>query len=279
MKRILVLWIIVWGWGAHAQEQIEVSFDKKVILLFEDNILGFELGDNTTVGCITTDNRIILQSPKEWGDAFYETNLLVWTNTGYYFTFIITYNNNPSSFFHVIKNRNARYQDFKTPKGDKQAEEGSDIEIDSICSLLIKSENYIFTLGTINKKMELAVVGIYVDELYLYVETYIYNSADINYDIELISFFINGKGENRRIKTAVQKENLTPIFIKNGGVKTIERQMGIAQVFVFKKFTIDMDKELAIELNENNGDRNLITHLRANDIIDAKNVTNYLNGK
>lgn len=260
--------------------KIEISFDKKVILLFEDNIKGYEIGDSETIGCVVEENRLIIQSSNDYKKGnFYETNLFIWTDAGYYFSFLIDYKNDIKTFFYVIENGKAIYgkpkvansltnkTDYNKPERTKRP-----ISVDSVCSLLVGERDYLYNIGSWSDKMELLVGGIYVDEKNIYIETWLDNSGDVRYDVDVISFFIQGKGAKKWKKTAVIKEHIIPNYIYNDAVKSINGRSSLSYVFVFDRFTIDEDKKLVVGFYELNGARNMEAVIRAKNIINARST-------
>lgn len=204
---------------AYAQETIEVSYDKGVMLVFPVPVKpnGWNCGDREMVGVAVTGNKILLQAKEP---DFDETNLIVELEDGSFYAFNLIYNNGAKKFFYTYGEEQALYktgekqnstqetaksgngkkagaQTSKTNTSptnstlskteiDKKTE--STISLEMVCKALASSPDYIKRIGILDKKMMLYVGGIYIIDNRLYFKVNIKNYSTIPYDINYGEF-------------------------------------------------------------------------------------------
>ena len=88
----------------------------------------------------------------------------------------------------------------------------------------------------------------------LFCQLEIKNRTNINYDVELLRFFV--RDEERTKRTASQELEMQPFYIY-GDTAVIKGQSKNTVVIALPKFTISDKKYLAIQLMEKNGGRHL----------------------
>jgi len=105
---VIALWLISIS-TAFAQDKLEISFDKSVILVFEQPVKpkGWNCGQKELVGIGVQENKVIVQAKEEYFD---ETNLVIELTDGSIYAFTLVYNNNPKNFFFVIPSARAAYK-------------------------------------------------------------------------------------------------------------------------------------------------------------------------
>ena len=95
------------------------------------------------------------------------------------------------------------------------------------------------------------------------------NNSNINYDVDMLRFFIEDATKAKR--TATQEIEVQPLFV-SGDTSTIKGDTKNTIVFALPKFTIPDRKYLSIQLMEKNGGRNLQLSVPNRTIIKAKGL-------
>src|SRR5690606_4811501 len=115
-------------------------------------------------------------------------------------------------------------------------------------------------------EMEASVHGIYIKDDVIYYQLLLCNHSTIDYDIDLLKFYIRDKNKSKR--TAVQENELTPLHI-SGNARQVKACDFSMIVVALDKFTVPDAKYLAVQLMEKNGGRHLLLKVNNNNIIKA----------
>ena len=110
------------------------------------------------------------------------------------------------------------------------------------------------------------VCGIYIHENIIYYQLQLNNQSPIDYDIDLLRFYIRDKRKAKR--TAIQENEMKPLYIA-GNTKSVKANSTSTLVIALEKFTIPDAKLLTIEIMEKNGGRHLFLKVKNNKIIKA----------
>lgn len=86
----------------------------------------------------------------------------------------------------------------------------------------------------------------------LYFSLVISNESTLDYDVNYLNFYIISRNKNRN--TVAQTIPYEALYIHNNPTKILAKQE-TEVVFVYKKFTINENKILLVELTEDNGER------------------------
>ena len=108
--------------------------------------------------------------------------------------------------------------------------------------------------------------GIYIKQDIMYYQLAFENKSPINYNIDLIRFYIRDKKMGKR--TATQENELTSLYIA-GNTKQVKAYNNCMVVVALEKFTIPDTKYLAVQIMEKNGGRHLLMKVNNNKIIKA----------
>jgi len=118
-----------------------------------------------------------------------------------------------------------------------------------------------------NKWDMLALVkGIYIRSDIVYYQLALVNQSPIDYDIDLLKFYIRDKKKSNR--TAVQENELKPLSVA-GNITQVKANSSSIVVIALDKFTIPDAKYLAIEVIEKNGGRHLRLKVNNKNIMQA----------
>lgn len=287
MKGIVLISCLLNSLIVTAQNKIEVSFDKSVILLFEMNIKpnGWNCGAKELVGVGVKDNKILLQAKEEHFD---ETNLIVELIDGSVYAFDLVYNNSPKMTLHIIKSDIASYvpehklqvenqqpisnnAPTQNSKSVRESEKGKSLNPEDLCNRISKEPDYLKRIGLISKKMFLYVGGIYVFDNKLYFKVHLKNVSSVPYDVDYYQFIIKNVKTGLSKSVSPRAEKVIPVHVMEPENKTVGKDEILTIIYVFEKFTISENKKLYIEFWEKNGDRNLEIPIESIDILNAKN--------
>jgi conjugative transposon TraN protein len=247
MKRFVCLVLVGWLFvSAKAQTSLCISTEKTTSLVFPFAILHVDRGTKSVLAQPVKESPTILLV-KAATKGFPETNLSVITEDGSVYTFVICYDNNPAQWvYHLPVNKTATLATYangildnpKTMRGIK----------DSKWDILIK------------------VSGIYIKDDVVFYQLNISNQSPVDYDIELLRFFIRDKKKGKR--TAVQENELKPLYVA-GNISKVKANSSSAIVVALDKFTIPDAKYLAVQIMEKNGGRHLLMKINNRKILKA----------
>jgi len=257
---------------------IHINFDEDARLIYKD--IGSDL-------VLLDEQPGLLRLAAK--NSFEETNLtfkLLKDHTVYYYSYILTYRENPAVLNYFISDGDAIHKQVTTnigtpekkatisseaaPIGLPTSEMDTTSEYYSTCKQLLRRKTKLLS-GLIHSRLTFQLQGLYIDQdrLYFVIETT--NTSNIPYDIDYFKFTVRIRSSFR--KSASQEEELRPVYVYNDPIRRIPPAGGsLTKVFVFNKFTITTDKKLLIELGERNGDRNLLLTLGGNIILSAQAV-------
>ena len=247
MKRFVCLVLVSWLFvSAKAQTLLCISTEKTTSLVFPFAILHVDRGTQSVLVQPVKESPTILLV-KAAAKGFSETNLSVVTEDGSVYTFVICYDNNPAQWvYHLPVNKTATLAMYangildnpKTMRGIK----------DSKWDILIK------------------VSGIYIKDDVVFYQLNISNQSPIDYDIDMLRFFIRDKRKGKR--TAVQENELKPLYVA-GNISKVKANSSSAIIVALDKFTIPDAKDLALQMMEKNGGRHLLMKVSNKKIMKA----------
>jgi conjugative transposon TraN protein len=190
------------------------------------------------------DNILLVKAATE---NFAETNLSVVTDDGSVYTFLVNFDYKPLVWvYHLPINEDEKLETFA--KGI----------LDNSPTMHGTRDN--------SWDMNARISGIYIKGNVIYYQLQLINESPIDYDIELLRFYIRDKQKGKR--TAVQENEITPLYIA-GNTRHVKGSSQSTIVVALEKFTIPDAKVLAIQVMEKNGGRHLLMRVRNNKIIKA----------
>ncbi len=148
--------------------------------------------------------------------------------------------------------------------------ESNNAEVEATAKSLEAKKRILYGVKDKSYGMHLLLKGLYIENDVFYFQIEVDNKTNINYDIDILNFFIKDKKQAKR--TAVQELQQTPLYVYNdsGFVKGSRKQ---SMVVALNKFTIPDKKILVIQLMEKNGGRNLSLKLNNKTIVKAKTIS------
>jgi conjugative transposon TraN protein len=184
------------------------------------------------------------------------------TEDGKLYSFIVDYINSPRSIniSFVADSANAKESESLKPLYDKAA-----MQIDA--EIILKVKKKIHRVRDHRFEVAFALQGIYIKNDVIFFKIEITNNSNINYDVEMLRFYITDEKKSKR--TATQQIEIKPLYI-NGNTSTVKAESSNLLVVALPKFTIPDRKYLSVQLMENNGGRNLKLTVRNRTIIKAE---------
>jgi hypothetical protein len=248
MKRLVCLifgcWLLV---SAYAQSSsLAIATDKTTSLIFPFPIRHVDRGtkDILVQQVKEADNILLVKAASE---KFPETNLSVVTNDGSVYTFRVSYTNDPSVWVWRVPVQN-------------------EVTLATYCNGILDNKRTMRGIGDHSWDMLAKVIGIYIKGDVIYYQLKLDNQSPINYDLELLKFYIRDKKKGKR--TASQENELTPLYVA-GNTSQVKANTTNTIVVALDKFTIPDRKYLAIQIMEKNGGRHLLIRVDNRKIIRA----------
>lgn len=248
MKRLVCM--ICAGWlfvSAVAQTRLAITTDKTTSLVFPFAIRHVDRGTSSVLAQQVKEAPEILLVKAAARD-FTETNLSVVTDDGSVYAFTVIYDNRPAVWVYYLPvNRTAT--------------------ISSYANAILDNERT--TKGIKDKKYNMIarVKGIYIKDNTIYFQLYINNDGTVDYDIDLLRFFIKDKKRSKR--TAVQELEQKSLHI-TGNYNNVKGSNNTVFVVALEKFTIPDKKYLGIQMMEKNGGRHFLLKVHNKDIMKAR---------
>ena len=229
-----------------AQTSLCISTEKTTSLVFPFSILHVDRGTQAILAQQVKESpSILLVKAAEKG--FPETNLSVVTDDGSVYSFVVCYDNNPATWvYHLPTNKFATLATYANGILDNPRTMHG-----------IKDEQW---------DIKAMVSGIYIKNEIMYCQLNITNSSPVDYDIDVLRFFIRDKKKGKR--TAIQETDLKPLHI-SGNTSQVKANSTSSMVFALDKFTIPDAKYLAVQIMEKNGGRHLSMKVSNKQIMQA----------
>ena len=248
MKRLVCLicgcWIFV---SAMAQtSSLFITTDKTTSLVFPFSIRHVDRGtkDSLVQQVKEADNILLV---KAFAKSFSETNLSVITDDGNVYTFVVNYQEKPATWvYNLPVNKKATITTYATGILDNPGT----------------------MKGIKDKKWDMVskVIGIYIKENTIYYQIEISNESRIDYEIDMLRFYIRDKKKGKR--TAIQENELKPLQIAGNQTQVKAHQKNIL-VVALEKFTIPDSKFLFVQIMEKNGGRHLSMKVKNKKVMKA----------
>ena len=245
MKQILFILISVMN-AAIAQQPLSISTDKTTSLIFPFPIKYVDRGSrDILVQPVKEDERILLV--KAANKQFAETNLSVVTGDGNVYEFTVNYTPQPSVLvLHLPPNKKATISAY------------ANAILNNPPRRILKVEH-----GAVITKLS----GIYIKDDVIYYQLEIHNHSPLDFDIELLKFFITDKKRSKR--SSVQENELVPLYVAGNRSKVKAYNFSVI-VVALDKFTIPDAKFLRIQLMEKNGGRHFNLKVYNRQILRAR---------
>lgn len=201
-----------------------------------------------------------------------ESNLLIINNNGSIFSYIVSYKEELSKLNYFIPLTTAignekPIEDLLTTTKAEESRFNKSHYYERFCSYLLKRKQRIGRLKKRNDGIVLSVENIVFDKEELYFVIQIENRSSLDYDVNFLNLSIDTrkKGKKKSLQSLYQE----PHFKYKLPTKINEKKT-VRLVYVIPKFSISNERSVILELNENNGERNVRLKI-SNDYINNPN--------
>ena len=237
---------------------LEVTFYKTVHIIFPSAIKYVDLGSADIIAGKADGSENVLRVKAALRDFSRETNLAVITEDGSYYTFNVKYADEPVKLNIEMKDFLHDGEAVNRPNNSQEVylkELGSESPL--LVRLIMKSihkddKRLVKHIGCKRFGIQYILKGIYTHNGLLYFHTELKNSSNVPFTVDFVSFKVVDRKVAKR--TAIQEQVIVPLraynYVTEIGGKSRERT-----VFTLPKFTLPDDKQLVVEINEQNGGR------------------------
>ncbi len=243
MCLVTAFWLFV---SATAQTSLCISTDKTTSLIFPFPIRHVDRGAQSVLAQTVKEAPTIL-FVKAAAKDFSETNLSVVTDDGSLYSFEVCYDKTPAVWVHHLPiNKNATLATY--------------------ANAILDNPQTINGIRADKWQILAQIKGIYIKDDVIYYQLYLANESPIDYDIDLMRFYIRDKKKSKR--TAVQEMELRSLHVA-GNTTQVKANSNSVVVVALDKFTIPDAKYLAVQLMEKNGGRHLSLKVGNKKILQA----------
>ena len=237
---------------------LEVTFYKTVHIIFPSAIKYVDLGSADIIAGKADGSENVLRVKAALRDFSRETNLAVITEDGSYYTYNVKYADEPVKLNIEMKDFLHDGEAVNRPNNSQEVylkELGNESPL--LVRLIMKSihkddKRLVKHIGCKRFDIQYILKGIYTHNGLLYFHTELKNSSNVPFTVDFVSFKVVDRKVAKR--TAIQEQVIVPLraynYVTEVGGKSRERT-----VFTLPKFTLPDDKQLVVEINEQNGGR------------------------
>jgi conjugative transposon TraN protein len=245
---------------------ISVAFYKTSHLIFDSPIKYFDAGSDRII-CDKVEGVENILKLKAAQMGLFETNVTVITNSGAYYSFIVTYNETPNKLnINLCSGLNEAfdYTTFKHPEkiifSDTYYTETEMISFSKKMIELAKKKSVQHIADKVGK-VEFKLTNIAYKEGNIIFCVNMKNTSPLDYNVDYMKFYLRDKA--KRKKEVSQEIEVKPNFayVERQGISN-ETKLGVSGgefnfVFMIPKFSMATDKVLEIDIVEKEGGRNL----------------------
>lgn len=199
-----------------------------------------------------------------------ESNLLVISDKGAIFSYILRYKEQLNKLNHFITESKAIGNEKQTMSSSikntykETIVSTKDKYYQRFCAHLIKSKQRFRGLKKKSQGMVLSIENIVFDKNELYFVIEIRNNSSLDYDLNFLNLTIQTRKRGK--KKSLQSSYQQPTFVYNVPSRIASNRRK-KLVYVFSKFSISNERHVVLDLNEQFGERNLkvkVSHKRIN---------------
>ncbi len=240
---------------------LSITFYKTTNLIFPYAIKSVDRGSRDVLAqkAKGLENILLVKAGRE---NFTETNLSVITSDGKLYSFILNYSNNPS-LLNISFAKDTTLEETVT----LLQSENNEAQMQLMTERIAKEKRMIHGIKANKYRLKFQLNGIYIKRNLVFYQLEIKNHSNINYDIDMLRFFIHDEKKSKR--TASQEIEIEPLYV-SGDTSVIKGQSKNLLVFALPKFTIPNKKYLSVQLMEKDGGRHLQLRVHNRTIVKAK---------
>jgi len=200
-----------------------------------------------------------------------ESNLLIVNRDGSIFSYIVRYKAQLSRLNYFIPlsssigNEKPLVTDSIQTVTSEESIDNRTYYYQKFCSYLLDRNQHIGRIKKRNEGIVLSVENIVFDKEELYFVIQIENNSTLDYDLNFLNLSIETRQKGKR--KSLQRLYREPMYKHNLPSKISENET-VRFVYVLPKFSLSDDRRAILELNENDGERNIelkISHRHINN--------------
>ena len=258
---------------------LEASYIKTTHIIFPSKIIYVDLGSDGIIvdKADPTDNVLRIKANKL---GFEQTTLVVITEEGKYYPFLVDFNDNPNILHLNIAGNTQLDQQYASYSGSLRsgAWEGITMEestfnaeeMRDLAGKIIHKKRFIKDVGVMKMRMSFVLQGVYVHDKTMFLHVKLENRSDINYQIDFLKLFIKDRHVTKRMAA---QEVEVPTYYQHPVSNSIVPNKGdLTLVFAIPLVTYEEDKVLEVQLYESRGGRHLRFELDSDVIMRAKGL-------
>ena len=242
-------------------------------MIFPSAIRYVDLGSSDLLAAKADGTENVLRVKAALRDFSRESNLSVITEDGAYYSFNVKYADEPvklsvemADFLHggeAVNRPNNALDIYLQELGCE-----SPLLVKLIMQSIYKNDRReIKHIGCKRFGVQYLLKGIYVHNDLLYFHLQLKNSSNVPFNVDYLTFKITDKKVPKR--TAIQEQVVWPVRAYNN-VQVIGGKRTERMVFTLPKFTLADDKQLVVELHEQQGGRHQTFTVENADLVRAR---------
>ena len=252
---------------------LEITYDKTVHVIFPSPIKYVDLGSTNLIAGKADGAENVIRVKAARKHFRNETNMSVITEDGNFYTFNVKYADEPvklsvemADFLHdgeAVNRPNNALDIYLQELGCE-----SPLLVKLIMQSIYKNDRReIKHIGCKRFGVQYLLKGIYVHNDLLYFHLQLKNSSNVPFNVDYLTFKITDKKVAKR--TAIQEQVVWPVRAYNN-VQVIGGKRTERMVFTLPKFTLADDKQLVVELHEQQGGRHQTFTVENADLVRAR---------
>lgn len=258
MSFFLLACVFTYGQNHNTLDTIYANDQKNVALFFPQTVTQGITGSENFVFTYNREKQqtfgLLQATPGQ------ESNLLVICGDGSIYSYILQYKKQLSRLNYFISEsesigniKTSIPDSLKSVRSEKMITERNNY-YNRFCAFLLASKQRIGRIKNHNQGMVLSIENIVFNNAELYFVIRIENHSSLDYDVNFLNLSVHTrqKGKRKSAQSLLQK----PVF-KYQLPATIKEGQTARLVYVFPKFSISKDRRVILELNEENGERNI----------------------
>jgi len=247
---------------------ISICCNKTTNIIFSYSIKSVDRGSRDVLAQKASGAENILQV-KAARENFQSTNLSVITSDGKLFSFIISYEKNPSQLnISFANDSNTLREKIDNSQIQFTVEKLNDFILDNDSRIILKQKHFlhrqIFSDG-----MKLIIHGIYIKDNVLWFAFEAENFSFLDYHPDYLHCFIADK--KKAARSAIQETEL-PLLYPETFLETVPGKKKKQFVLAFSPLTFSKDKKMIVQMSEKNGGRMLRLVVSHKAILKARSI-------
>lgn len=258
---------------------LEASYGKTTHIIFPSKIVYVDLGsDGIIVDKVQPTENVLKIKANKLG--FDQTTLVVITEEGKYYPFLVDYHDSPSILHlnmagNVEQDRQIAERHGVLRSGTWEGitlsgEAANSEEIRDLSEKVLHRKRFIKDIGVAKMRMSFTLEGVYIDHKILFFQVRLENRSEIDYAIDFFKFFIKDREVTRRM--AFQELELPKVQQYPASSRVVPHKGDLTLVFALPMVSYGEDKVLELQVYEDQGGRHLRFELDSDVIIRAKGL-------